>query len=61
MQMPDLFNCRDEDWLVAQAALDAARKLPPGPGRIEALKKAGMLRRLACEKLILRDDDHVLE
>jgi hypothetical protein len=57
--MADLLDCKDEGWLVAQAALDAARKLPPGPRRIEALKKAGTLRQAACEKLIMRDDDNV--
>jgi len=37
-------NDADEDWDVAQAALDAARRLPAGVERIEALKKAGQLR-----------------
>ena len=59
-EMANLIDCKDPDWLEAEAALDAARKLPPGPRRIEAIRKAGMLRRIACEKLILRDDDHVL-
>jgi hypothetical protein len=31
----------------ALAALDAARRLPPGPERTEALKKAGILRNAA--------------
>jgi hypothetical protein len=31
----------------AAAALDEARKLPPGPEKTEALKKAGLLRNAA--------------
>jgi hypothetical protein len=31
----------------ADDALDAARSMPPGPGKTEALKKAGLLRRAA--------------
>jgi hypothetical protein len=31
----------------AEEALAAAQKMPPGPPRIEALKKAGRLRKLA--------------
>ena len=31
----------------ALAALDAARRLPPGPERTEAMKKAGILRNAA--------------
>jgi hypothetical protein len=34
----------DEDWVVAQAALEAARQLPAGVKRFDALKKAGQLR-----------------
>jgi len=34
----------DEEWQVAQAALSDAQKLPSGPQRFEALKKAGQLR-----------------
>ena len=34
----------DEDWEVAQAALEAARQLPAGAERFEALRKAGRLR-----------------
>jgi hypothetical protein len=34
----------DQDWETAQAALEAARRLPVGPERAEALKKAGQLR-----------------
>jgi hypothetical protein len=34
----------DQDWEAAQTALEAARQLPVGPERAEALKKAGQLR-----------------
>jgi hypothetical protein len=34
----------DEDWKAAEAALEAARRLPGGAARIEALKQAGRLR-----------------
>jgi hypothetical protein len=34
----------DLDWRVAQAALEAARQLPAGVERFEALKRAGKLR-----------------
>ena len=34
----------DEEWQIAEAALAAARKIPGGPERIEALKRAGQLR-----------------
>jgi hypothetical protein len=40
----------DEDWKVAQEALEAARRLPAGVRRIEALKKAGRLRYDADKK-----------
>ena len=43
-------NAADEDWEVAQATLEAARQLPAGVERIEALKKAGQLRYDADEK-----------
>jgi hypothetical protein len=33
-----------EEWQAAQAALAAARQLPVGAERVEALKKAGQLR-----------------
>jgi hypothetical protein len=33
-----------EQWQAADAALSAAQKLPGGPERIEALRKAGRLR-----------------
>jgi hypothetical protein len=36
------------DWqLKAVQAIDAARNMPPGHARNEALKKAGLIRRLA--------------
>jgi hypothetical protein len=38
------------DWEAAQAALEAARLLPVGAERFEALKKAGRLRYEACKK-----------
>jgi hypothetical protein len=31
----------------ADAALEAARSMPPGPNKIDALKKAGLLRKAA--------------
>jgi hypothetical protein len=43
-------NTADEEWDVAQAALEAARRLPAGPERFEALKKAGQLRYEADKK-----------
>ena len=43
-------NAANEDWEVAQATLEAARQLPAGVKRMEALKKAGQLRYDADEK-----------
>lgn len=40
----------DQDWLTAQAALEAARQLPAGVERFEALKQAGKLRYHADRK-----------
>jgi hypothetical protein len=40
----------EEDWKVAEAALEAARQLPAGVERFEALKKAGQLRYNADRK-----------
>ena len=34
----------DDEWKVAEAALEKARRLPCGAERIEALKQAGRLR-----------------
>ena len=34
----------DEDWKAAEKALEAARRLPGGAARIEALRHAGRLR-----------------
>ena len=34
----------DQDWKAAEAALDAAREMPSGAARIEALKKVGQMR-----------------
>jgi hypothetical protein len=42
----------DELWAKANAALAEARAMPRGPERIEALKKAGLLRNEAAEKEI---------
>jgi hypothetical protein len=36
----------------ADAALDEARQMPPGPARTEAIKKAGALRNAAVERLV---------
>jgi hypothetical protein len=36
------------DWqFKAMEAIESARNMPPGPARHDALKKAGLLRRLA--------------
>ncbi len=43
----------DDDWQNAQAALAEAQAMPGGPARIVALKKAGKLRFLAAEKLLV--------
>jgi hypothetical protein len=37
-------QCVEEEWQAAQAALNDAQKLPGGPQRFEALKRAGQLR-----------------
>jgi hypothetical protein len=34
----------EEEWEAAQAALEAAQKLPGGPERFDALRKAGQMR-----------------
>lgn len=34
----------------ADAALEAARSMPPGPEKVDALKKAGLLRKAADAK-----------
>jgi hypothetical protein len=43
-------NTADQDWEVAEAAFEAARQLPAGAERFEALKKAGQLRYEADKK-----------
>jgi hypothetical protein len=43
-------NAVDEAWDTAQSAFEAARKLPAGSDRFEALKKAGRLRYEADKK-----------
>jgi hypothetical protein len=55
--MASLFDCKDPEWLEAQAQLAAARNMAAGPERIEALRCAGELRSLACQKLIEKDND----
>jgi hypothetical protein len=40
---------KDRDWdAEATEALEAARPMPPGPEKIEALKRAGLLRKTAA-------------
>jgi len=40
----------EEEWQAAQVALNDAQKLPGGPERIEALKRAGRLRYKADQR-----------
>jgi hypothetical protein len=40
-----------DDWRAAERALEAAQKLPGGTERFEALKRAGMLRNKAADRL----------
>ncbi len=47
---PKTPNTAYEDWKAAEAALEAARRLPAGAKRFEALKKAGQLRYDADQK-----------
>jgi hypothetical protein len=42
--LPQKPSLADQEWEAAQAALEAARQLPVGAERAEALKKAGKLR-----------------
>ncbi|MDB5611182.1 MAG: hypothetical protein JWP25_8082 [Bradyrhizobium sp.] len=46
----------NKEWEAAQAALEAARQLPVGNERGEALKKAGQLRYDADRKRALQAD-----
>jgi hypothetical protein len=47
-------SARHHDWdILAQEALDAARQLPHGAERTEALRKAGQLRVAADMKQML--------
>jgi hypothetical protein len=46
----------DQEWEAAQAALEAARQLPVGAERAEALKKAGKLRYDADQNRTLPPD-----
>jgi hypothetical protein len=43
MNAKNLNQC-EEDWKAAEAALKAAQKMPGGPERVEALRRAGQLR-----------------
>ena len=45
----------EDDWNAAQAALSAAQRMPGGPERIEALKRAGQLRFDALERQCERE------
>jgi hypothetical protein len=49
MKKEELEQC-ERDWIAAEAELDAARKLPGGPERTEALRRAGRLRYEADER-----------
>ncbi len=40
----------EKEWEAAEEALKAAQKMPGGPERIAALKKAGQMRFYAYEK-----------
>jgi hypothetical protein len=50
MQPTKTQNTVEEDLEAAKAALEAARRLPAGEARFEALKKAGQLRYEADKK-----------
>jgi hypothetical protein len=48
---PNQYDADNHDWDArAQEALDEARKMPHGPARTEAMKKAGQLRLAADMK-----------
>ena len=49
---------KDEQWKVAEAALEEARSLPGGPERIQALKDAGKLRFAADERRKKGQSEH---
>jgi len=53
--MAGLIDCRDREWLDAEALLRSAQRLPAGLERVEALKLAGMQRLLASRKLFEED------
>jgi hypothetical protein len=46
----------EQDWQTAELALKAAQKMPGGPERIAALKRAGQLRFDAFEKMRVIQD-----
>jgi hypothetical protein len=48
-QKPDLEQC-ELDLLAAEAALSAAQRMPGGPERIAALRRAGQMRFDADER-----------
>ena len=45
----------DQDWVAAEKALEAARRLPAGGDRIAALRHAGRLRFYAHKKRLPQD------
>jgi hypothetical protein len=47
----------DEDWRLAEMALQAAQKLAGGTERFEALKRAGQLRNEAANRLLAEGRD----
>jgi hypothetical protein len=47
----------EEEWRAAEAALANAQKMPGGPERIEALKKAGQLRYEADKRRRLIEEE----
>jgi hypothetical protein len=46
----------DADWKAAEVALEAARRLPAGAERIEALRRAGRLRFDADRKRLAKEE-----
>jgi hypothetical protein len=49
MTLKKLERC-EEEWRAAEEALKAAQKMPAGPERIAALRRAGQLRNDAYER-----------
>jgi hypothetical protein len=50
-QVASNLTTADDDWIAAQAALQAAQELPGGSERFEALKRAGQLRNKGANRL----------